>query len=88
MQNNSTVTLQCGQVVEFDVFEKKLNQRSAEDRRKRNEEFARQILARWSQGDAASGQPLFNAMLAKAITGPIATRGARGDTSTDPFGSA
>lgn len=74
MPENTTATLQCGQVVAFNVFQKKLNQRSAEERRKRNAEFTQQILARWSHGDAASGQPLFNAILAKAITGPIATR--------------
>jgi len=50
-------------------------QRTAEERRKRNEQFAAIILSRWSNGGPASGYALFNAILEKAATpnGPIAT---------------
>jgi hypothetical protein len=49
--------------------------RTAEERRKRNEQFALVVLSRWSNGGPASGYSLFNAILEKSATpnGPIAT---------------
>jgi hypothetical protein len=47
--------------------------RTAEERRKRNEKFAELLLSRWSDGGPAGGYTLFNAILHKAVNGPIAT---------------
>jgi hypothetical protein len=49
--------------------------RTAEERRKRNEQFAELMLSRWSDGGPAGGYTLFNAILHKAVNGPIATPG-------------
>ncbi|HEY2964417.1 MAG TPA: hypothetical protein VGJ37_18505 [Pyrinomonadaceae bacterium] len=48
--------------------------RNAEERRQRNEKFAELILSRWDDTDASGGRALFNAILRKAINGPIVTR--------------
>ena len=47
--------------------------RSANERRERNRVFAVQLLSRWSSGGPASGYSLFNAIVSKAVHGPIAT---------------
>ena len=48
--------------------------RTAQERRERNEKFAELILSRWDDTDASGGRALFNAILQKAINGPIVTR--------------
>lgn len=48
--------------------------RTAEERRDRNEKFAELILSRWDDADPSGGRALFNAILRKAINGPIVTR--------------
>ena len=66
MPENSTIR----KVVNID--ERRVR-RTAEERQKRNANFTELILSRWSDTGPAGGQTLFNAILSKAIRGPIDT---------------
>lgn len=46
---------------------------SAEQRRKRNEDFTTMVFARWFDAGPASGRMLFKAVLSEAVRGPIDT---------------
>lgn len=54
-------------------IEERRASRTAEERQKRNENFVELIMDRWSDAGPAGGQTLFNAILSKAIRGPIDT---------------
>lgn len=66
MHNDTThKTLHCdsAKVVEIAAYQ----------RTKKNREFAEIVVSRWNEIGPASGRILFDAILSKAVAGPIAT---------------